>query len=148
LIFLPFLDSFNIVIVWTVEAIANAFMAKKILLVDDEQDILTVFETVLRQAGYEVTVASSGRGALDAAKMAQFDLILLDQMMPDMNGNDVLATLKADPATNITPIAMLTNFSHDQLITEALERGAVEYILKYQISHEDLVTKVKAILGE
>jgi CheY-like chemotaxis protein len=122
-------------------------MAKKILLVDDEQDTATVFETVLKQAGFEVTVANNGQDALATVKTGVFDLILMDQMMPDMSGNDALQTLKADPVVGKIPVAMLTNFSHDQLVTEALGRGAVDYILKYQISHEDLVKKVNDILA-
>lgn len=123
-------------------------MAKKILLVDDEVDTATVFETVLKQAGYEVVVANNATDALSTAKTTAFDLILMDQMMPDMSGNDALQTLKSDPELGRIPVAMLTNFSHDQLVTEALGRGAVDYILKYQVSHEDLVKKVKEILGE
>lgn len=121
---------------------------KKILLVDDEVDTATVFETVLKQAGYEVVVANNASDALSTAKTGVFDLILMDQMMPDMSGNDALQTLKADPVLGKIPVAMLTNFSHDQLVTEALGRGAVDYILKYQISQEDLVKKVRGILGE
>lgn len=123
-------------------------MAKKILLVDDEADTATVFETILKQAGYEVVVANNGQEALSTAKTGVFDLILMDQMMPDMSGNDALQQLKADPVVGKVPVAMLSNFSHDQLITEALGRGAVDYILKYQVSHDDLVKKVKEILGE
>lgn len=123
-------------------------MAKKILLVDDETDTATVFETVLKQAGYEVVVANNAQEALSTVKTQVFDLILMDQMMPDMSGNDAVQQLKADPVLSKIPVAMLSNFSHDQLITEALGRGAVDYILKYQVSHEDLVKKVKEILGE
>lgn len=123
-------------------------MAKKILLVDDEADTATVFETVLKQAGYEVVWANNASDALSTVKTGMFDLILMDQMMPDMSGNDALQSLKADPVLSKIPVAMLTNFSHDQLVTEALGRGAVDYILKYQISHDDLVKKVKEILGE
>lgn len=121
---------------------------KRILLVDDEKDTAMIFEMVLKQGGYEVYVAPDGRSAIEAAKSQKFDTILLDQMMPDMGGNDVLLTLKSDPAMASVPIAMLTNFSHDELIKEALARGAADYILKYQISHEDLINKVKALLGE
>ena len=123
-------------------------MAKKILLVDDEKDTAAVFETVLRQGGYDVTVAADGTSALSTAKTAPFDLILLDQMMPDIGGNDVLKSLKEDMVTSKIPVAMLTNFSHDELVKESLNRGAIDYILKYQISHEDLLKKVKGILGD
>ena len=68
--------------------------------------------------------------------------------MPEMSGNDALLLLKQDEMTKNIPVAMLTNFSHDELVNQALGRGAVEYILKYQISHEDLVNKVKGILGD
>ena len=121
-------------------------MSLKILLVDDELDTATVFETVLKQGGYEVKVASNGQGALALVKSDTFDLVLLDQMMPDMSGNDVLRHLKEDEASKRIPVAMLTNFSHDELVKEALNRGAIDYILKYQISHEDLLKKVKGIL--
>lgn len=121
---------------------------KKILLVDDEKDTATVFQTVLKQGGYEVTVAVNGQDALATAKAGQFDLILLDQMMPDMSGNDVLQLMKTDPMIQNTPVAMLTNFSHDEMIKEALNRGATDYILKYQVSHEDLIAKVKSLVGE
>lgn len=123
-------------------------MAKKILLVDDEQDTATVFETVLKQAGYEVVVANSGQNAISTAKQGGFSLILMDQMMPDMSGNDALQQIKSDPNLASIPISMLSNFSHDQLVTEALGRGANDYILKYQISHEDLIKKVKEMIGE
>lgn len=121
---------------------------KRILLVDDEKDTAMIFETVLKQGGYEVVVAPDGKSAIATAKSQKFDAILLDQMMPDIGGNDVLQTLKSDPAIAPTPIAMLTNFSHDELIKEALNRGAADYILKYQVSHEDLINKVKRLLGE
>jgi DNA-binding response OmpR family regulator len=121
-------------------------MSKKILLVDDEEDTATVFQTVLKQGGFEVVIANNGTSALATAKTGGFDLILLDQMMPDMSGTDVLKHLKEDSSTSKVPVAMLTNFSHDELVKESLNRGAIDYILKYQISHEDLLKKVKGIL--
>ncbi len=119
----------------------------KVLIVDDEIELAQVFDVALRGAGYEVRIASNGKGALDAAKAEPFDLILLDQMMPDMSGNEVLKVLKADPATANVKIAMLTNFGHDTMVKEALFAGAVDYILKYQVSGEDIVTKVKSLIG-
>lgn len=123
-------------------------MAKNILLVDDEKETATVFETGLTTAGHKVTIAVDGKTALVAVKSQQFDIILLDQMMTDMSGNDVLKTLKADDATKDIPVAMLTNFGHDELIKEALNLGAADYILKYQVSPGDLTEKIKNIVGE
>ena len=121
---------------------------KKLLLVDDEKETAIVFETALRQAGYEVRVASSGQSAIDMAKAEQYDLILLDQMMPDISGNEALRQLKSDPASANIPVAMLTNFGHEEMVKESLNLGAIEYILKYQVSHSDLIHKVKRLLGE
>src|SRR5690606_16454301 len=123
-------------------------MGKRILLVDDEEETRNVFDTALRTAGYEVTTASSGKETLDMLNSSQFDLILLDQMMPDVSGNETLKSLKANPAWAKTKVAMLTNFGHDDMIKEALNLGAVEYILKYQVSGDDLIKKVKALLEE
>lgn len=121
---------------------------KNILLVDDENEVAQVFKTGLSAAGFQVVVASNGQSALDAVKSNKFDAILIDQMMPDMSGVDVLKTLKANEETKNIPMAMLTNFGHDEMVKEALNLGANDYILKYQVAPTDLVAKVKALVGE
>lgn len=121
---------------------------KRILIVDDEIAVASVFETALKNAGYEVKVAPDARTGLTLSTSEQFDLILLDQMLPDMSGNEILKNLKQDARSKNTPIAMLTNFGHDTMVKEALYSGASDYILKYQISTDDLVTKVRGLLGE
>lgn len=123
-------------------------LMKKVLLVDDELAVSAVFETALKNVGYEVKVAPDAKSGIDLAKTDTFDLILLDQMLPDLSGNEVLKTLKQDQKTKSIPIAMLTNFGHDTMVKEALYAGAADYILKYQISTDDLITKVKSLLGE
>jgi len=120
----------------------------KLLLVDDELAVVSVFETALKNAGFEVKVAPDAKSGINLAKAENFDLILLDQMLPDMSGNDILKTLKQDDRTKMIPIAMLTNFGHDTMVKEALYTGASDYILKYQISTDDLVSKVKALLTQ
>ncbi len=119
----------------------------KILIVDDEVELAQVFDAALRSAGYDVKIATNGKSALDMAKAEVFDLIMLDQMMPDMSGNEVLKALKADATTANVKVAMLTNFGHDTMVKEALFAGAVDYILKYQVSGDDIVTKVKSLIG-
>lgn len=123
-------------------------MAKNILLVDDEQETATVFQTGLKAGGYNVVWVQDGKGALNEAKKTHYDAIILDQMMPDMSGNDVLRALKADETTKATPVAMLTNFGHDEMVKEALNLGAADYILKYQVAPADLTAKVKTLVGE
>lgn len=121
---------------------------KRILLVDDEEETRNVFEIALRSGGYDVSVAGNGAQTLEILKTQTFDLILLDQMMPDMSGNETLKAIKANPATANLHVSMLTNFGHDDMIKEALNLGASEYILKYQVGAEDLLARVKQILGE
>ena len=121
---------------------------KNILLVDDENEVAQVFQTGLSSAGFQVVVVSNGQSALDAVKSNKFDAILIDQMMPDMSGIDVLKTLKANEETKNIPMAMLTNFGHDEMVKEALNLGANDYILKYQVAPSDLVAKVKTLVGE
>ena len=122
-------------------------MAKRILLVDDEQETRDVFNAALKSGGFEVVIAVNGKETLDILNTQKFDLVLLDQMMPDMSGNETLKSLKANPNSADTKVAMLTNFGHDDMIKEALNAGAVDYILKYQVSGEDLIKKVKLIMG-
>lgn len=120
----------------------------KILLVDDEQSLLEVFAETLQLSGFEVIKADSGIDAIAKAKTDNPDLILLDQIMPDMNGNDVLKILKETKETKDIPVAMLTNFTQDNMMQDAINLGASDYILKYQIDPKDLIAKVNQIMQE
>ena len=82
--------------------------AKKILIVDDEPDVLLVLEKRLASAGYQVVKASNGPVGLVLAKAERPDLIILDVMMPEMGGEEVAAELCADPATRTIPVLFLT----------------------------------------
>ncbi|MCL4386774.1 response regulator transcription factor [Patescibacteria group bacterium] len=117
----------------------------KILLCDDDKALLTIFESVLKKEGYQVTAVNDGTNALEKAQSG-FDLILLDQVLPDIQGNEVLKKLKEDDKTKGIPVAILSNFGQNELIKEAMSNGATDYILKYQIEPADLVTKVKGLL--
>jgi CheY-like chemotaxis protein len=117
----------------------------KILLVDDDEAILKVFSASLHSQGHEVVTAPNGNQGILKAKEQKPDLILLDQVLPDIQGNEVLQTLKSDAATKDITVAMLSNFGQNELIQKAINTGAVDYILKYQITPEYLNTKVTEI---
>ena len=119
----------------------------KILIIDDEKDIIEVFKIALTQGGFEVEIAGDARDGLTSAKEQNFDLFILDQMLPDLSGNEILRILKNDEKTKNIPVTMLSNFGHDDLIKGALNEGAIDYILKYQITPDDLVEKVRDILS-
>lgn len=120
----------------------------KVLIVDDDEALSTLFSTVLEKDGFEVTTAFDGRSGLEKAKTEKPSLVLLDQILPDIGGNEVLKTLKADDETKSIPVAILSNFGQNELVKDAINNGAVEYILKYQIEPQDLVAKVKDLLKQ
>jgi DNA-binding response OmpR family regulator len=117
----------------------------KILLVDDDEALMTVFATALKKHGYDVITAINGALGLEKAKTEKPDLIFLDQVLPDIQGNEILKTLKEDLETKDIPVAMLSNFGQNELVQEAINTGAIDYILKYQIEPDDLDTKIKEL---
>lgn len=118
----------------------------KILLVDDDESLLMLFASVFRKNDLDTVTATTGKGGLDKAKSEKIDLIVLDQILPDMPGVEVLKTLKADPVTKDIPVIALSNFSQQDLVKEALNNGAKDYVFKYQVEPLDLVNKIKTVL--
>ena len=118
----------------------------KVLIVDDDENLSAIFETALQKSGLETVFALNGKGGIDKAKSEKPDLILLDQVLPDISGNEVLKTLKMDSQTQNIPIIILSNFSQEELVKEAINNGAMDYIFKYQVEPQDLVNKVKQAL--
>lgn len=119
---------------------------KKILIVDDEPDIIEILKFVLETNGYECITANDGEEGLKLAKEASPNLIILDVMMPKMNGYKISRLLKFDAKYKNIPILMLTARSQegDKLIGE--ETGADEYITKpFQV--DVVLEKVKSYLG-
>jgi DNA-binding response OmpR family regulator len=119
----------------------------KILLIDDDEALLTIFGTALQKAGFETVSATDGAAGIEKAKTDTFDLILVDQILPDMRGNDIVKALKSEEKTKNTRLMILSNFGQNELIEEAMSFGATDYILKYQIEPDDLVKKVQEVLG-
>lgn len=120
----------------------------RILIIDDDQLTSTTWAMGLKTAGYEVINATNGQDGINQAKSQKPDLILLDQIMPDMLGNAVLATLKQDPETTPIPVMLISNYNENQMMKDAIAQGAVDYILKYQIETKDLVDKVQSLLNQ
>jgi CheY-like chemotaxis protein len=108
--------------------------------------LINVWSLVLQKDGNQVVTARSGREGIEMAKKEMPDFILLDQIMPDIKGNEVLQILKQDPATSKIPVAIDSNYSENELMQDAIQKGAVDYILKYQIDPQDLVSKIKNLI--
>ena len=101
-----------------------------LLLVEDDPDIQLVARAALKRAGFTVTTASNGPAALEQVRAARPEVILLDWMMPGMDGTEVCRRLKADPATAEIPVIFLTARSQQSEIARGLSLGAVGYIVK------------------
>ncbi len=105
-------------------------MNRRILLVDDDEDILLIVQTLLSNAGYTVSCARNGRDAIAMATALRPDLILLDVMMPELSGWEVCATLQNLPETSATPVVMLTVKSEIKDLITSMQVGADDYITK------------------
>ena len=118
---------------------------ERILVVDDEEDILELVRYNLSKEGYQISVADSGEKALKLAEDERPDLIILDLMLPGMDGLDVCRILKAAATTGHIPIIMLTAKGSESDVIVGLELGADDYITK-PFSPKILTARVKAIL--
>lgn len=121
-------------------------MTKKILIVDDEPNIVISLEFLMRREGFEVKVAQDGEEALEAISQGHPDLVLLDVMMPKINGFEVCERVRANLEHAGMRIIMLTAKGREAEISKGLALGADGYITK-PFSTRDLVEQVKNLLG-
>ncbi|OGP57471.1 MAG: DNA-binding response regulator [Deltaproteobacteria bacterium RBG_13_49_15] len=120
-------------------------MAKeKILIVDDEDDILELVRYNLEKEGFTIKCATSGEQAVKSAFQEPFDLILLDLMLPGIDGLEVAKILKTDPRTGQTPVIMLTAKGGEADVVTGLEIGAADYITK-PFSPRILTARIRAL---
>ncbi len=119
-----------------------------ILVVDDEPDIAELVKRTLEEGGYDVVTALNGDEALDQLGKGQVDLALVDFMMPEMTGRDLVEKIRADPNLRDLKLAFLTAASFGEEGKEELQRlGALDYIAK-PFDNEDLIQRVKRMIGE
>ncbi len=120
-------------------------MAERILIVDDDVDTLRLVGLMLERQGYEIRTANNGAQALVSAKADRPELIVLDIMMPDMDGFEVTRRLRADPATAGIPIAMFTAKGQLEDKVAGYDAGVDEYLTK-PIHPAELNARIKALL--
>lgn len=120
----------------------------KILVVEDDIYIRDLYEEILKDAGYTVTVAIDGQDGVVKAQVGGYDLVLLDIMMPKLNGLQVLQELKQKPpAIPNKKTVLLTNLAQDPVVQEALQNGASDFLLKADLTPDQLIAKVKSFLS-
>lgn len=120
-------------------------MGKRILVVDDDENILNLEKTILEQKGFSVTTAGGGNEALKVLAEEGFDLILLDVMMPEVDGFSVCRKIKNDPRLKDIPVIFLTAKGGGEALAEGFESGAVMYINK-PFTANKLLTIVNTML--
>lgn len=121
----------------------------KILIIEDDFNSKAIYEEVFKDAGFLIDTAGDGEEGLEKAKQGGYSVILLDVMLPKLDGLGLLAALKKDPPTQKNgPIILLTNLSHDPVINEGLKLGALSQITKSDITPDKLVEKVKNLISE
>lgn len=120
---------------------------RKILLVEDDGLMARMYQRVFSHEGYSVEVAKDGQEGWERIAKNPPDLILLDVMMPKLNGLELLAKIKENEKTKAVKVVLLTNLGVQEEIDKALKNGAVKYLAKSDHSPADVAVMVKAILG-
>jgi CheY-like chemotaxis protein len=124
-------------------------LMKNILLVEDEQFLAKLLKSRLEKEGQlKVIVAQDGLEALKFVKETEFDLILLDLILPKLSGFEILETIHSDPRLQNTPVIIISNLGQESDVTRGQSLGAVEYFIKARVSMEQLIEQVKKFLKE
>jgi two-component system response regulator ResD len=119
----------------------------KILIVEDEKDIRLLYAEVLTDAGYLVEQASDGEVGYDLIKSTEWDLLLLDVMLPGKDGMNILKDVKNELVHKKGPIILLTNLNSEEIIKDAFGLGADGYLIKSEITPDKIVAEVNHYLG-
>lgn len=120
-------------------------MSTKILLIEDDQILAELLEKKLEASGYNAIVVMDGQKGLEAIKAEKPDLVLLDILLPTLNGYEILEAKRLDPEIKDIPVVIISNSGQPVELQRALELGAQDYFIKAQIDPDEILSKVKAI---
>lgn len=120
---------------------------KTILIIEDDQTILSMYDSKFQGEGFEVLKAEDGNEGLKIAKKNQPDIIMLDIILPQIDGFTVLAELKKDKATKNIPVVMLTNLGTTEDQKKGKKMGAEDYLVKASLTPAEISEKIKKILN-
>lgn len=119
----------------------------KVLIIEDDPLMLRMYQKIFSFEKYQVDTAANGEEGLEKVRKDKPTLVLLDIMMPKMNGIQVLEKLKQDPETKKIPVVMLTNLAGEHDAENALTKGAVKYLVKSEYDPKQIANMVKEILA-
>jgi DNA-binding response OmpR family regulator len=120
----------------------------KILIIEDDRYISKMYQLKLSLEGYDVQVAENGKQGVDKVKEMMPDIILLDILMPELDGFEVLKIVKGDDATKDIPVLIMSNLGQEDHIEKGMQMGAIGYIVKSQFTPSKVVDKIKETLGK
>jgi len=121
---------------------------QKILIIEDDRFIAKMYQTKLGLEGYEVEVAENGSTGIEKIKSFSPDLVLLDIIMPEVDGFGVLENIRDDENINSTSVIVMSNLSQEDHLKRAKALGAKDYIVKSQLTPMDVVKKIKGVLAK
>ena len=122
-------------------------MAKKILIVEDDKFVSELYNHQFKKYDFESKVAGDGETAVNLINSEKFDAVLLDIMIPKIDGIEVLKRIKANSSTKKTHVVILSNLGQDELMKQALQLGAKAYIIKSLYTPDQVVAEIRSILG-
>ena len=118
-----------------------------VLIVEDDNFLANIYQTKFDMEGFKVSVAGDGEAGLNEAKKKKPDIILLDILLPKLDGFGVLSKLKEDPEVKNIPVILLTNLGQKDDVQKGLDLGASDYLIKAHFKPSEVVDKVKKVLG-
>lgn len=122
-------------------------MDKKVLIVEDDKFLRELMTQKISKEGYQVVEAVDGEDGVKKAKEEKPNLILLDLILPSMDGFEVLSAIKEDPASSEAPVIILSNLGQKDDVEKGLKLGAIDYLIKAHFTPGEIIEKIKKALG-
>ncbi len=121
-------------------------MSKKILIIEDDTFLRELLIRKLTEENYEIIPAVDGEEGIKKIKGEKVDLVLLDLILPGIQGYEVLAKMKEDPNTSAIPVIIISNLGQKEEVEKGLKLGAVDFLIKAHFTPDDIINKVKSAL--
>ncbi len=121
-------------------------MSKKILIIEDDAFLRELLVRKLTEEDYEIIPAVDGEEGIKKVKEEKIDLVLLDLILPGIQGYEVLTKMKEDPNTSAIPVIIISNLGQKEEVEKGLELGAVDFLIKAHFTPDDIINKIKSAL--
>lgn len=121
-------------------------MAKKILIIEDDKFLRELIVQKVTKEGYNVDEAIDGEEGIKKIKEGGLDLVLLDLILPGIDGFEVLSKMKEDPVSKLIPVIILSNLGQKEDVEKGLKLGAVDYLIKAHFTPGEIIGKIKSVL--